>query len=87
MTMAMQWVAQCLKGNYNGKNADMAKNSDNTSILMILKTLLQMNAAGEKILILPKHRKFPSRTPSDVSSTLIPNAELQSIKVTNNLLK
>ena len=31
MTMAMQWVAQCLKGNYNGKNADMAKNSDITS--------------------------------------------------------
>ena len=56
-------------------------------VLMILKTLLQMNAAGEKVLILPNHRKFPSRTPSDVSGTLIPNAEIQSIKVTNNLLK
>ena len=88
-----KWPWQCsglhnaLKGITMAKMQTWQKIPTLPVVLMILKTLLQMNAAGEKVLTLPNHRKFPSRTTSDVSGTLIPNAEIQSIKVTNNLLK
>ena len=59
-----KWPWQCsglhnaLKGITMAKMQTWQKIPTLPVVLMILKTLLQMNAAGEKILILPNHRKF-----------------------------
>ena len=59
-----KWPWQCsglhnaLKGITMAKMQTWQKIPTLPVVLMILKTLLQMNAAGEKILILPNHRIF-----------------------------